>query len=349
MSRFARTPARPLELLALAAVLCVAVLAGCASKPNVPTEPAQPTAAAAAIPVKIGTLATEDSLPLWVAEKMGYFSIEGIPKVEIVPFQSAQERDVALASGAIDGFMGDLIAAANLSASGKGVKVATIMLGADQGQGRFGIAVGPKATVQSPDFSDRAKEARYIATTQPVGTSSATIQEYVLDGLMAESGVSADKVKKEEVKKVPVRFELLMAGKLMAAALPEPFLTLAEQGGATITHDDTKAKTNLSQTVLLFSDAYLAKAGGRTTVDGMLKAWDIAANDINKNPAGYRALLVDKARLPAPLATTYKVQTYPLAQVPSRTDVDAVLAWMNAKGYLKSAVTYDQIVGLPKQ
>jgi NitT/TauT family transport system substrate-binding protein len=171
----------------------------------------------------------------------------------------------------------------------------------------------------------------------------------VLDGLMAESGVASSAVKTEEVKKVPVRFELLMAGKLKAAALPEPFLTLAEQGGAKLVGDDTKAAKNLSQTVLLFSDEFLAKQGGRTTVDSVLKAWDIAVNDINKNPDNYRKVLVEKARLPKPLATTYKVQTYPTAMEPSQADVDAVLSWMKDKGYLKADVTYNQIVGLPKQ
>jgi NitT/TauT family transport system substrate-binding protein len=336
-----RTTRLSVRALALAVLLGAALLAGCTAKPaTTPTTGGETTStASAAIPIKIGTLATEDSLPLWVAENMGYFSTEGLPKVEIVVFQSAQERDVALASGAIDGFMGDLIAAANLSASGKGVKVGTIMLGADQSQGRFGVVVPPKSDVT---------DIKSLAGV-PVGTSSATIQEYVLDGLMDEAGVAADQVKVEEVKKVPVRFELLMAGKLKAAALPEPFLTLAEQGGAKIVGDDTKAAKNLSQTVLLFSDEFLAKAGGTETVDGVLKAWDVAVNDINKNPEQYRQVLVDKAHLPAPLATTYKVQTYPTAVEPTQADVQAVLDWMKAKGYLKADVTYDQIVGLPKQ
>ncbi len=59
-------------------------------------------------------------------------------------------------------------------------------------------------------------------------------------------------------------------------------------------------------------------------------------------------MLVDKARLPAPLAETYKVQTYPTTVVPTQSDVDAVLTWMKDKGYLKADVTYDQIVGLPQ-
>ena len=341
MTRSMVSPPRALSALALAALLGVALLAGCSSKPaDTSTPGAGSSSATAKIPVRIGTLATEDSLPLWVDEQMGYFATEGIPKVEIIPFQSAQERDVALASGAIDGFMGDIIAAANLRASGKGVKIATIMLGADQSQGRFGIAVPTPAGAEIKIGPDALKALANV----PIGTSSATIQEYVLDGLMDEAGVPADQVKTEEVKKVPVRYELLMAGKLKAAALPEPFLTLAQQGGATIAGDDTKATKNLSQTVLLFSEDFLNKPGGTATAQAVLKSWDVAVNDINKNPDSYRQLLVDKARLPKPLATTYKVQTYPVAQLPSETDVNRVLEWMKAKGYLKTDIAYSDLV-----
>jgi len=335
MIRTART--RRTVAAALVALLALGLLAGCAK----PAETAKPAPAAPAekpVAVRIGTLATEDSLPLWVAEKMGYFATEEIPSVEIVSFQSAQERDVALTSGAIDGFMGDMIAAANLEASGKKVSIATIMLGADQSQGRFGVAVPPKSTVT---------DLKSLAGV-PVGTSSATIQEYVLDGLMAESGVATSAVKTEEVKKVPVRFELLMAGKLKAAALPEPFLTLAEQGGAKIVGDDTKAATNLSQTVLVISDDFLAAKGGTATEDALLKAWDLAVNDINKTPEAYRELLVEKARLPKPLATSYKVNVYPMNQLPTVERVDATLAWMKTKGYLKADVTAADLLATKK-
>lgn len=320
--------------LVLVTLLASGLLVGCNS-PGETTDAAKPaTPAAKPVAIKIGTLATEDSLPLWVAEQMGYFATQGIPSVEIVNFQSAQERDVAFASGAIDAFMGDMIASANLEASGARNSIATIMLGADQSQGRFGVVVPPKSTVT---------DMKSLAGI-PVGTSSATIQEYVLDGLMAESGVASSAVKTEEVKKVPVRFELLMAGKLKAAALPEPFLTLAEQGGAKIVGDDTKAAANLSQTVLVISDEYLAKLGGAATEDAVLAAWDLAVNDINKSPDAYRELLVEKARLPKPLATTYKVNVYPTAQLPTAERVDAILGWMKSKGYLKGDVTIDDLI-----
>lgn len=321
-------------LLAVAS-LAVVALAGCSKSSTVSSDSPHAGTAAEPIAVRIGTLPTEDSLPLWVAQDRGYFAVEGVPKVDIVEFQSAQERDAAFASGAIDAYMGDIIAAANLQAAGKPNTIATVMLGADPSQGRFGIAVPPTSKVT----------ALSQLTNVPIGTSSATIQEYVLDGLMSEAGVASDSVKVTEVPKVPVRFQLLMSGGLKAAALPEPFLSLAQQGGAKVVGDDTTAKANLSQTVLVFSNAFLGKPGGTATRDAMLKAWDVAANDINKAPDAYRKTLVDKAKLPSSLAVTYKVNTYPSHQLPAETDVDAVLAWMKAKGYLKADVTYAQLTG----
>ncbi len=333
--------------IVLCSVLVMTLLiSGCGSKSgqtsgtSAGSTSASSTAGVKPSAVRIGTLATEDSLPLWVAENIGYFATEGLSDVKIELFQSAQERDAAFASGAIDAYMGDIIAAANLEAAGSKNTIETIMLGATPAQGRFAIVVPPK----SSDTGEVNTTGLTALANVPVGTSSATIQEYVLDGLMAEAGVPAAQVKKEEVKKVPVRYELLMANKLKAAALPEPFVTLAAQSGAKIVGDDTKSKKNLSQTVLVFSDKYLATPGGKAAADAVLKAWDVAVGDINKDPNHYRQTLVDKARLPQPLATTYQVNTYPTHQLPTQEEVDAVLSWMKTKGYLKGNVTYQDLI-----
>jgi NitT/TauT family transport system substrate-binding protein len=231
--------------------------------------------------------------------------------------------------------MGDIIASANLEAGGAPVTIETIMLGADQSQGRFAVVAPPK--------SDVTEMAQLKGV--PVGTSSATIQEYVLDGLMAEAGVDSAKVKKEEVKKVPVRFELLMSGKLKAAALPEPFVALAEQSGAKVVGggDDTKAASNLSQTILFISDDYLFEAGGTESADAVMLAWDRAVEDVNADPNSFIDVLVEQARLPEPLKDTYQVNTYPLSQLPGKPEVDAVLGWMRDKGYLTKDVTYEDL------
>lgn len=324
------------SLVLMVALVAALALVGCAGGQS--TDAVQPEVAeVAASPIRFGTLPTEDALPLWVAGDKGYFEEEGLPSFEIVVFQSAQERDAALAAGAIDAYMGDLIASANLEASGSKVTLATVMLGADQSQGRFGV-VAAKGWEGGAGATGIAKLAGV-----PVGTSSATIQEYVLDGLMAEAGVAPADVKVEEVKKVPVRFELLMAGKIEAAALPEPFLSLAEMEGAVLLADDTSSKANLSQTVLGVSDDFMRAEGGTQAVDAMLRAWDRAVADINADPDAFRALLIEQARLPKPLEATYRLNAYPTHALPEKAEVDAVLTWMRDKGYLKAEVTYEDL------
>lgn len=309
----------------LATVLCL-VLALSLVACSAPAGPATGTNTGTA--VRIGVLPTEDSLPLWVAERDGLFTKAGL-NVTITIFQSAQERDAALTAGAIDGFMGDLVAASLLRDGGVPVKVTTIMLGATAKEGRFGIAVEPTSTIT---------DLKGLAGV-PVGTSTSTIQEYILDKLMESGGVAAADVKVEPTPKVPVRFELLMSGKLAAAALPEPFLSLAQLQGAKILADDTKG-ANISQTVLIFSQKYLDDAAGGAAVAKLLGAWDTAVGTINKDPNSFRTLLVDKARLPAPLKDTYVVNTYPTAQLPTQAEVTDILTWMKAKSLLKTDVTY---------
>ncbi len=326
---------RTISVLLLAVLLLLPALAGCAS-----SEPAQPTPGADSnsdpAPIKIGTLATQDSLPLWVAEEKGHFEQAGLDSVEVVTFQSAQECQAAFSAGAVDALMTDIIVAANLHASGTPVVIPTVMLGATIPEGRFAVVGAPGTSY---------KAIAELAGT-PVGSASPTITEYILDKLMEEAGVAAADVKKEEVKKMPVRFQLLMEGKLKAASLPEPFVSLAVLQGAYIVPggDDTQAKQNLSQTILAVNREYAESEAGAATIDALLDAWDLAVADINASPDDFRQTLVEKAGLPEILATQYQVSTYPKAGPPAAADVQRVLDWMADNGYLKSEVAPEALL-----
>jgi NitT/TauT family transport system substrate-binding protein len=312
-----------------ALALATAMLAGCSSAETATDKSAEEPVLA---PIRIGTLPTEDALPLWAAESEGLFTDAGL-EVEIITFQAAAERDAAFTAGEIDAFMGDIIAAAQLEAGGTGVTIATVMLGATPAEGRFGIVASP----------DSAYQDLTALAGVPVGTSSGTIQEYVLDGLMLAAGVEAADIVKEEVKKVPVRFELLMNDQLAAAALPEPFLTLAEEGGAKLLAEDTTGE-NLSQTVLVFGDSYLAAEGGIEAMTELLAVWDAGAALVNEDPESWRDTLVEQARLPEPIKDIYEIQTYPSNARPTVEQVEAVLDWMTEKGLLSKALTYEDLV-----
>jgi NitT/TauT family transport system substrate-binding protein len=318
-------------------VLGLLAAAGCT--PSAKNEPDGDGTPAAVTPaaIKIGTLATQDALPLWVAEAAGSFKEQGIPSAEIITFQSAIECQTAFTSGAVDALMTDIIVAANLQASGTPVRLATVMLGSSVAEGRFAVVAAPGSSIASMG------DLRGVA----VGTASATITEYILDKLMEEAGFTGADVKREEVGKMPVRFQLLMEGQLKAAVLPEPFVTLAEQGGAKIIPggDDTMAKQNVSQSVLCVSAEYASTEEGAAAVEAVLAAWDAAVADINAAPDDFRQVLVDKARLPEPLAGTYKVSTYPMAAPPTSEQIQTVLDWMSAKGYLKTELAPAEMLG----
>jgi NitT/TauT family transport system substrate-binding protein len=133
-----------------------------------------------------------------------------------------------------------------------------------------------------------------------------------------------------------------MNGKIKAAALPEPLLSLAEKQGAKVLADDTSGE-NLSQTVLVVAERYTARPGGTEGVKRLLGVWDQAVDRLKADPSAWRTLLVEKARLPKPIQDSYRVNPYPKSQLPKRAEVEAVLAWMRAKGLLKTRLTYEDL------
>ena len=325
----------------LALLLAVSALSGCTSQPvpGAGSKDASPAVLPGKTsPIRIGVLPNEDSLPLFVAEKEGLFKKAGLD-VKLVQFPSAAERDAALTAGSIDAASGDIIAAALLTSRGFPVRITTLELGATPKQGRFGILAAKNSGLTS--LKDLAKKGA-------LAQSSGTLATYSADKMLEQAGVDPKSVKRTEVKKLPVRFELLSQGKVPAAVLPEPMLSLGEKMGLKLLADDTR-KENISQTVLYVSEKYLKTEGGTVTSDGLLVAWNEAVKAINASPDAFRALLVEKARLPEQIATEYEINEYPEAQLPAREWVVAVLDWMKTNKLLGAPVTPGQLTGQPDQ
>lgn len=278
--------------------------------------------------MKIGLLPIVESLPFYVALDKGYFNDEGI-NVELVIFESAVERDSAVQAGEVDGALGDILAVAALNNSGAPVKIASLALGETGREGRFAILSSPDSGITRPDQLENV----------PVSISTNSIIEYVTDNLLADSGLKPDEIKKEAIPKIPVRFNLLLENKIQAACLPDPQAALAESKGARLVIDDTSS--NLSQTVIYFSDKYLDK--NSNSVVKFLNAYSRAAKDINDNPAAYRELLIEKARVPREALDVFTMDHYPSPRLPEKEQVERVVNWMSAKGLLKTHFSYEDL------
>ena len=324
-------------LLAVAAASTMA-LTGCGSGKAAGSGQAEPASSSqAAVKVTVGTLATEDILPLWVALEEGY-AAEGVADLNVVTFQSATELIAGVASGDVNMAMTDPMVSASLFASGTDVLLQWVTLGETAAQGRFGIQTAGNSGIGS--LSDLAGV--------PIGVGSNTILEYVMDVLMADAGVPADKVLVEELQKLPVRFQAMASGEVKAAALPGSLLALGESQGFVTLADDTKGD-NISQSVMIVRRDFLEADGGAEAVAAVRGLWDKAASAINADPESYRSLLVEKASLPEEVADTYPISEYPSAKLPTADMIEPVLEWMRAKGYLEKEISYSESDGSFRQ
>jgi len=279
--------------------------------------------------IKIGILPIEDTLPLIVAEEKGYFAKANLD-VELIPFQSAVERDSALQAKEVDGMITDLVASVLLKNSGTDLRIVSLTLGAEASEGRFAVLASPQSGIKTiADLKGR-----------DIAISANSIIEYVTDQLLLGQGFSPGEIKKNVIPKIPVRLNMLLEGQVPAATLPDPLATFAEFRGAKLIIDDTR--DNVSQVVLIFRQEVLAEK--KEALKRMFAAYNKAVQDINDEPESFRQLLVEKARVPEPIKDTYKVAHFPKVQVPTEQQVNRVVQWLEGKGLLKGELTYRQLV-----
>ena len=206
--------------------------------------------------VVVGTLATEDILPFWVAESEGLFEKAGVD-ASIQTFQSATELIAAVNAGEVQMAMTDPMVTASIYASGTDVQIEWVTLGTTAEQGRFGIMTA----------DPEVKSLEDLAGIE-VGVGSNTILEYVLDRLMERAGVPADQVLTAELQKLPVRYQACVSGQVAAAALPASLLALGEASGCTVVADDTTGD-NISQSVMIAASSFAASDAGAAALEAL--------------------------------------------------------------------------------
>jgi NitT/TauT family transport system substrate-binding protein len=280
----------------------------------------------------IGTLATEDILPFWVAQSEGAFEAAGV-NAEVTVFQSATELIAGISSGAVQMAMTDIMVSASVFASGTDLALSWVTLGTTPAQGRFGIQTGPDSGITS---------VGQLAGV-PVGVGSNTILEYVMDVLLERAGLNEGDIVTSELQKLPVRYQAMMSGEVKAAALPASLLALGEASGATTLVDDT-AGENISQSVMAVRADWL-EGDGAAVIDTVKGVWNDCASRVNADPEKYRDLLVQNANLSDAVAKTYVISEYPQCMLPTNDMVEPVLEWMRGKGYLTAALSYDEKTG----
>ena len=314
---------RKVLVLCLLLAACFA-LSACASR----------TSSASDSAIKIGLLPIDDSLPFFVAEQEGYFASRGV-KVELVTFNSANDKETALEAGAIDGDMTDLIVAALLVKGGTDIKVVSIALGADKSEGRFVLLAAPG----SSDIR-RIEDLKGV----PIAVGNNTVIHYLSERLTTLAGFGEDDILTQNIPDLGLRLEALLGNKIQAAILPDPLASLAVLQGAAIIADDTLADENLSQSVVLFTQSAIDSK--EAEIQKVMDACFEAMVFINDNPdsEAVRGSLYKFCRIPEVLQERYPTPSYTPRALPGADSLADVLDWMVYRGLLDSAYSYDDMV-----
>lgn len=285
-------------------------------------------AGAEARTIRMGVLPALGTMPLRVAVADGLFAKQGL-NVELVAFNSAFERDTAMRTGNIDGYFGDLVAAVLMRKAGVDVRVVTVCTRSEPGQRMFGLVTSPGMSVLPADRL-RGKS---------VGLSTSTVIEYLLDLMEKGGGVPGGALERVDVKKLPVRVQMLMNDKLDLALVPEPLASLAEfRGGRVVA---TAENLDIPLTIVLLRTELAENSRVRRN---FLAAYAEAARRLRHAPEAYRDVMVRDCRIPKPLAPDFPIPRYPDPALPAAGAVRNVQEWMVQKGIIVEPFAFEHVV-----
>lgn len=289
--------------------------------------------AAAAVPgaagpaLRVGLMPALNSAPLVVADRAGYFADEGVA-VELELFTSQLNRETALQAGRIDGTISDLINAIQAWSRGFPVRATSAS------QGVFSLLAAPAA---GPATLAAWKEAGRTVRTGLLENSTVY---YVAERALERAGIETRTIELVPVAQVPARMELLLAGKVDAAVLPEPLAALAVFRGARRLAES--ADDDAASGVILFRQQVILARGD--DLRAFYRAYDRASAALNADPAAWRAAVVAACQFPSETEAVLRFPRYRPAYLPSEEDVRDVAAWMAGRGLIASPPGWSDVV-----
>ena len=279
--------------------------------------------------IRFGTLPVVHALPLFVASEKGYFDQQGI-KVELIPFNSAMEKDMALAAKEISGYFGDILTSTVLNANNIPLRMVATIFNSTGGQRTFAILAASKSSGKTLEELSEAG----------IAGSSNTVIEYITHKILISRKIDIKKLNMIEIKNIPIRLQMLLSGQVPSATLPEPLVTFAEMNGAKVVGDD--AGKGISSIILAFRLDFLE--GHTVEVRGFIAAVNSAISFINDNPEKVRPIMNRFCRVPKPLQKSFTIPRFPEPIAPDPGQVMDVYNWLWKKGIIKTEMGYKQMV-----
>jgi len=276
--------------------------------------------------ITFGVMSSMDYLPLAIAEREGYFEKYGV-KVNIQKFISANERDVALQSDAVDGVITDYTSAAIVKAGGFDLKITS------KCQAPFYIVAGKETGIN--DLA--GLKGKKIAVSQN------TVIDFCVDAALASVGLSENDVEKLEINKIPLRLEMLRNNKIDATGLPDPLGLIAESEGNKLLV--TMDSLGYTVTGMVFTQKALNDKS--EAVKQIYKAYNDGVAYLKSHTIDdIKDILIKEMRFPEDLVHKAQIPTYTNAQAPSSSDNDIqdVVIWLKGRELIPASFEIDSMI-----
>jgi NitT/TauT family transport system substrate-binding protein len=278
-------------------------------------------------PLKVGTMAVIDSLPVNVARHKPIFS-ENRLAVDTLRFSRLPELRDALIDGKVDAIITNLVEAFLVNERKEYGKIVRVALTSSPDRPMFAVVATPGQS--APPHS--LENARIALSREPM-------DKYAANTLLRSAGVS--KWTEIETASTEEALQTLQRGGVAAALLSEPFISAAVRDGAQVILDDSNM--SIGQTVIIFSQRVVEKKPA--LIRRFLRAYEQSVREINVRPWPYLPLAAEFVRVPFGVSTKMPIPSFPFpGKVPVRSDIESAGAWLLMKGIISRPISYPQLV-----
>lgn len=268
--------------------------------------------------LRLAYLPVLNTMPLFVAQQENYFIDEGV-NVQLVPFDSARDRQTALQAGDVDGAQTDLMGVVLLVVADEEIKAVRHDAFTED---------YPYFAIQSSAGSGITQIEGLVgalgADSAQIAISNNTIIEYLTTEMLLSAGYTPAENDFVEIAQIPVRLESLLNNSVAAATLPEPLVTFADEiHNANTLIRDNDVQDVFVPTVIAFRQETLN--ANPAAVRAFLRAYERAVEELKRDPEKYRNVQI---QVPDEIRDTYTIPEFVEARVPDEDEAKDVLDWM---------------------
>lgn len=262
--------------------------------------------------IRLGIMSASDAAPILLAQEKGYFEKEGVD-LELEIFTNGATKQSSIQAGELDAAMLSMIQFVNNVNGGLKAKITTTT------DGTFPI-------VLSKNYEEK-KDVK-------VGLMEVSVTNYLADEYLKDYNVE-----KVFINEMPVRMQMLMAGELDMAVLPEPLASNAESKG--LGKRVYGEADDFTPNAIVFNDEFIK--ANPNTVKGFHDAYNKAVEDINNNQEEAKDILVEKLELDPKIKNLMALPTYHKTRIPTEEFLNDVKTWTENLQGTKLNVNYEDV------